>query len=388
MTLVDEDEDVALRLEAGRQVPPDLVDVGVHVAGRGLVRGAELVDERRHQPLGALVEHAYQVAAAPGAMDLLAHAPEDLLYLLVQLGAVGDDEHPAVRHVLADPLRQPDHGQALPAALGVPDDAAFPAPHVRLRRPHPEVLVVPARLLHAGVEHDEVVDDLEQPLLAADLAEIPQQRVVAGGGERIGLLPPEPLLLGRLDHAVAQPLGLVAGHQKLHGGVERADELGLLAVEVLADPFRHRHRRALQLKHAEGEAVDVEHEVGPPGVRPRDRHGDRLLAGLRPHLHAVAQQVVDRAVGVVERPVAPDRRRLAERVQDLGDDAVVVAPPPEPAGERRLLDVGVPGTVAPVAQMGVAEGGAEERGDAPLRADLPLADRAHDPPPSMAVGTG
>ena len=62
--------------------------------------------------------------------------------------------------------------------------------------------------------------------------------------------------------AVPQPLGVVAGHDELHRGEERLDELLLLVVEVLADALGDGDRRALQFQHAEGDAVDVEHDVG------------------------------------------------------------------------------------------------------------------------------
>ena len=63
--------------------------------------------------------------------------------------------------------------QTMPAGRG--------AGHVRLRRPHPEVLVVAAGLPDARVEDHEVVHDLEQPLLGAELAQFPEQRIVPGG---------------------------------------------------------------------------------------------------------------------------------------------------------------------------------------------------------------
>ena len=96
-----------------------------------------------------------------------------------------------------------------------------------------------AGLLHARIEDHEVVHDLEQTLLGAELAQLPEQRIVPGGRVGIGFLPAQPVLLRRLDHAIAQPFGVVARHHELHGGVEGADELLLLAVEVLADPLAH-----------------------------------------------------------------------------------------------------------------------------------------------------
>ena len=74
-------------------------------------------------------------------------------------------------------------------------------------------------------------------------------------------LPGQVILLRRLDRAVAQPLGVVARHDELHGREEGLDEDLLLVVEVLADALGHRDRGALQLQHAERDAVDVEHDV-------------------------------------------------------------------------------------------------------------------------------
>ena len=91
--------------------------------------------------------------------------------------------------MFANPLRQPDHGQALAAALGVPDDAALMALHVGLGLPYAEVLVMAAGLLDARIEDDEVVDDLKQALLAAELAQFPEQRVVARSRVGVGFFP-------------------------------------------------------------------------------------------------------------------------------------------------------------------------------------------------------
>ena len=125
--------------------------------------------------------------------------------------------------VLADPLGEPDHRQALAAALGVPDDAALAPPHALLRGADAEVLVVAADLLDAGVEDDEVVDQLEEALLVAELAQLRAvERVVAGSRCASASFQLQVVLLRRLDRAVAQALGVVAGHDELHRREERA----------------------------------------------------------------------------------------------------------------------------------------------------------------------
>ena len=283
-------------------------------------------------------------------------------------------------HVLADPLGEPDHGQALAAALGVPDDAALAALHdasCAARTPKywlwRQVFLMPA----SKTMKSWTISSSRS--LPAELVKLPQQRVVAGVRVCIGLLPAQPVLLRRLDHAVAQALGVVARHHQLNGGEEGPDELLLLVVEVLPDALGHRHGGALQLQHAQRDAVDVEHDVRALGVLADDRHllGDGevvvlgvlpvdqpdrigLLADVRLHLHAVAQQAVDLAVGVVERLAAAQRRGLAQLEQDLPDDLVAVPLPLQPVGEQCLLDVAVAVAVLPVAEVGVAQRVLEE----------------------------
>ena len=58
--------------------------------------------------------------------------------------------------------------------------------------------------------------------------------------------PRQPVLLRRVDHAVAQPLDVVAGHHQLDRGEERPDELRLLVADGLPDALRHGDLGALQ----------------------------------------------------------------------------------------------------------------------------------------------
>ena len=119
VALVHEDEQLAHRLAGLRlQFLDERVEV-VHALP------AELVDQRAEQARRGLAELAHQVAAAAGAGDRLARLGEDALDLLVQLVAVGDDDHAGVGLVLQNPLGQQHHDDALAAALRVPDDAAL-----------------------------------------------------------------------------------------------------------------------------------------------------------------------------------------------------------------------------------------------------------------------
>ena len=100
------------------------------------------------------------------------------------------------------------------------------------------------------------------------------------------LLPLQEVLLRRADGAVLQPLGIVAGEDELHGAEEPLVELRLLVGEALADAVADGDAAVLQLQHADGDAVDVEHEVGPPLVVAVERHflgdGEVVLLRLAP----------------------------------------------------------------------------------------------------------
>src|SRR5579871_5758541 len=108
----------------------------------------------------------------------------------------------------------------------MPDDAALALTNGILGGANTEVLVVPAGLLPPRVEGDEVVNDLQQPLLAAKLQDGAIDRVL----DVRRLLPRQVILLLRFNGAVAQALGVIPGHQKLHRRKERTDEFAFLIV--------------------------------------------------------------------------------------------------------------------------------------------------------------
>ncbi|MCY1537522.1 hypothetical protein D9M68_730190 [compost metagenome] len=89
------------------------------------------------------------------------------------------------------------------------------------------------------------MDQLQKARLVAQLKQVSIQQIVGCGALFAFFLPGQVVLLAGLDGAVAQALGIVAGHHILHGGEERLDELGLLVIQVLPDALVHRYLGAL-----------------------------------------------------------------------------------------------------------------------------------------------
>jgi hypothetical protein len=80
-----------------------------------------------------------------------------------------------------------------------------------------------------------------------------------------------------------------------------------------------------------------------------------LLPGAGLDLDAVAQQAVDRFVGVVEMFAFAQGGGLVEAVQRPADQDLIVAAPLQPVAQQPFFNVGVVGPILPVAQVGVAE---------------------------------
>ena len=229
----------------------------------------EFVDQRTEQARFGLAELAHQVATAASAFDRLASLGEHPLDLFVQLVAVGDDGDAGVGIVLQNPPGEQHHDDALAAALRVPDDAAFPFARVCLRSLDSEILVGARQLLHA-VEEDEVVHQLDEPVLPAHLEKVLVQLEAAI--VLLVLLPFQEVLLLRTDRAVLQALRVVAGEDELHGAEKPRMEHRRLVRQALPDAIADGDAAVLQLQHADGDAVDVEHEVRASLVVAGERH--------------------------------------------------------------------------------------------------------------------
>src|SRR5947209_996898 len=95
------------------------------------------------------------------------------------------------------------------------------------------ILMRSRQLLHAPIEKHEIMQELDEPSLAAHLQKILVElkvRVV-----RLVLLPFEEIILGRSDRPITQALGIVAGEDDLHRTKKPAVELRLLIGEQLPD---------------------------------------------------------------------------------------------------------------------------------------------------------
>lgn len=133
-----------------------------------------------------------------------------------------------------------------------------------------------------------------------------------------------------------------------HGAEKGLNEFLLLVVQVLAYAFGHRHGRAFEFQYPQGNAVDVQHHIGPldggfggvqqvraidgdffgytevVGLRvvPVDQpNGDVVLSGTWLHFDAVAQHFIHRAIAIVQA-FAGVTNHLGEFVQGAVDEGV------------------------------------------------------------------
>ena len=194
----------------------------------------------------------------------------------------------------------------------MPDDAALLLPHVVLGGLDAKILMHARQLFDAGVEYHEVVHQLDQPALGAQLEQILVQLETAV--VLLVFFPLEEVFLRRADGAVLQAFRVVAGKDELHCAEEPGVEIRQLVRQVLPDAVADAHPAVFQLQHADGDAVHVQNNVGPPFkisferyllhdhkvvflrlVPVEQMHCLRDLARLSFHRHTVTQQVVDEA---------------------------------------------------------------------------------------------
>ena len=271
-----------------------------------------------------MAESLDQILAAAAALDGFARTAKDAFNLLVELIAIGDDHHACVGVVGKDPAGEQHHHDAFATALGVPDDAATPLSYMLLGSLDAEVLMDPWQLFDATIKQYEVAQEFDQSVLATDLDQVFVELEAAVIG--FIFLPAEEVLLWRLDGPVAQPFRIVASQHELIGGEEPGVEFRLLIGQVLADAITNAHAAALEFDNADRDAVHIQRQTGPPLLIPFEGdllsygevvgfwivsvdecHGAGGLIGGGLHLHAVAQQGVDTAIGFIEAGLADIR---------------------------------------------------------------------------------
>ena len=278
--------------------------VGEHDDVRALTQhfgGLELVHEGEHVALVARQQFAQMRSTGGVTVCGLAHGAdglEGLGNLLVQLHAVGhDDEGPVARQSAQHLLREEHHGEALAAALRLPEHAAAPVPalpglqHGGDGIVHAEELVVLRQHLHQRRlvlgEQGEVLHQIQQPGWLAGAPQHHFQRHAPGLVLALDALPLHPALPvgGERAHAA---VGAVAGnHQRIEDKQRR--DLILVVREVLVEGRPRRHAGLLEFNHHPRQAVDEAHQVRPAGV---ERAGHAELA--------YQQEVIAGGVGPVD----------------------------------------------------------------------------------------
>ena len=326
----------------------DVGGLGQRRVDRRPARGAtgagdflELLNRGHHRLAGRMLEDLPQAAHAVRPLGVREPARgEHAGNLPVELRAVGDDDDGGLllRRIAAELERQPEHGQALPRPLRVPDD---PAPRARLprRADPPQSLVHGDELLVAGqladgpaavdLEHDEVAHDVEE---VARLEESVEQDVLRRRypsellaelfrAQGIRLLPFEEEPLRGADRAVDG--ALAAGADEDLRRLEEPRRPLVLPTRVgllVAAELLHRLRLprvadggALALDDGERQAVDEHDDVGND-VLLRSEHpvlpGDDPLVAIRPVKVEEPDRVAPPSVAAVllQRDAVGERR--------------------------------------------------------------------------------
>ena len=221
----------------------------------------EFVNQGAQKAWFCLRELAHQIPSAAGALHSFAGLVKYAFNLLVELIAVGNDGHAGVGVVFQDPFRQQYHDDAFAASLRMPNDAAFTPLGKLLCRLNAEILVYARQLFHAAVKQYKIIHNFQQAFFIAQF----QQILVQGQAAVVGLVffPFEEELLRRANGAVTQTFRIVACANKLYCRKEVTDKFLLLVDKALPNAVADRHGTAFELQHANGNAVHVQHKVGP-----------------------------------------------------------------------------------------------------------------------------
>ena len=126
--------------------------------------------------------------------------------------------------------------------------------------------------LDTCVEDDEIADQVEQAGLLAHLGQGPVQESTWCQRSGTHRLPFDKEFLPRSDSTVAQPLRIVPCEHQLDRREEALVENFLLVRDELAHAIRDLHGTPLQLDDADGNTVQVQHEVGAPLVTAAQGH--------------------------------------------------------------------------------------------------------------------
>lgn len=259
---------------------------------------------------------------------------EALRYLLVEFVTVGDDNDTRMGDILQNPLGEPNHSKRLAATLGMPDDAVLLVTAALFAGVQSEVLVGACHFLDSAIEDDTVVDELEQSSMVEHLQEGTVEQIVEpvgrirrgvwgrfGGGERImfagRLFPTEIELFRGMRSAVIDAFALVAGEKELGG----SEELRYLSIRLIAYLLSYAivcaDRCLLEFDNADGDAIDIDHDIGSAMFGGRGVADDGNLFG---YMEEVVFRVapIDERDGTIGSPSSlADGSRLGEQLVDI-----------------------------------------------------------------------
>ena len=175
------------------------------------------------------------------------------------------------------------------------------------------------------------------------------------------------MLGGGFYGAIAQALSVVTGHHQLHGGKKVADKVFFLIIEVLRNAFEHRYTGAFEFNHTQSDTVHIQHQIWAFFVLSLHGHffsdgkvvcvrffpinqpnGLILLARTFFILHAIAQQLVNVFVGVIQMFAFTQAGRFIQLTQRTGNQRRRDITLGEPFAQNTFFNIAVISAVFPI----------------------------------------
>ena len=241
--------------------------------------GIEFVDNTGDYVCFCTVDQLHQMPSAGRTGRIQPCMGEGRCNLSVQFLPVGYDDNTGMTscQLHQDILRQHDHGQALAAALRMPDHAALPVAFLVVlgNRLHNlfdgKILLIAADLFHIGIKENKIADQLKNSLLAEQGDDVFVLLRWHAVGDKpcqlpvhesfILLFPDVPELLGRTGSGIFH--GILVGCQNdLRIFEKLRDIVCLLVADHLLHGLIYGNLRCLTFNNGKRNTVDEQHDIG------------------------------------------------------------------------------------------------------------------------------